>query len=465
MVDIDDIINRLLEHPAKELFYSISKGKFLDVTASQVDYESDMDLCSFSGAKKCWETARKTFMGKRPGTFPELPSTCPAKKWNSLVKENGLEKEWFTEFRLALAENVTKFSEFFGVSEVEAEPELYLEIKKELLAFEAKHYEKKYCDMVLFCLSADYEGVPMTILGNAGTVFGVSFYPSDIHGDNFLLIQNQESLGIDSGTANAISTMVSFYFEKEPLPYSFIKDPYESNDHLSSAYLCSGTLMRSYLPKSIALRALNYLKCANEEMAKFASSRKGKLRDNCFYNVFLEEGKARVCESDPYEMFDGHLPYNFESIHFLDVPLRFKKGGSFDATIKYLPGYITKPDEDERILSFTFIAILCDHESGYIHIHSLGQATTGHPFDSLVESLSKDLQGIVLPKTIYVNNYLDFAFFRAFFAPYISKGKVKVEIAKEELTTDLAYDSLVSFLGEQVEEEGEGINQKPLGEA
>jgi hypothetical protein len=465
MIDIDEVINRLLEHPAKDLYYSFKEDKFIDGQRKDIEskYKPE-EACVFTGAKKNWEIARKTFMSKHPSVFPELPSRCPAKQWNELVRQNGLEKEWFSEFRLAMAESVTGFAEYFNLKEIEAESSLYLDIKKELLAFEKKHYEKKYCDMVLFFANADYEGFPMTILGNAGSVFGVSFYPDDRYYDNFLLIQNQESLRIDNGTCNAISKMLSFYFEHEPLPYSFCKDPYECDEHITSSYLCYGTLMRSYLPKSLAIRALSYLKAVNREMAKFASSKEGKLKKNCFYNVYLNDGESKAFESDPHTAFDGCLPYSMDDIKYVDSPLHFKKSGAYDATVRYLPGF-TGDDEDDRIFSFTFVAIMCDHKSGYIHIHSMGEATMGHPFDNLVVALSKDLEGITLPKTIYVNTFLDYLFFCAFFKPYADKGQIKVELGPDELQTDFAFDELESFLEKRMEEEEEKYNSKKPAQA
>ena len=465
MVDIDDIINRLIEHPSKEVLYSISESRLLESRKEIKESDAKEDTCVFDDGKRSWEIARKTFMEKHPGVFPELPAHCSAKVWAPLVKESGLEKEWFEEFRLALAEDVTKFVQYFALKEVEAEPELYRAIKKELVVFEAKHYEKRYCDMVLFRLRTDYESLPMTILGNAGQTFGVSFYPSDPFGKNFNLIQNQDYLNIDSPTANAVSTMLSFYFEKDPSLYAFLKDPYVSHHRFTSAYMHLGTLMRSYLPKSIAIRALSYLKVANKKMASFARSKEGKLQDNTFYEVFLDREKADVFKTDPHEDFTGRLPYDLNDVAYIDPPLQFKKNGSFDAAIRCLPSYATgKEGDDERIMHFTLVGILCDHSSGYIHINSLGPADNYRPFDNLVKVLSKDLQKIVLPKTIYVNTYLDLLFFSAFFSPYIEKGKTKVELADGELKTDVAFDELINFLDQQVEEE-EGFPEKEVAQA
>ncbi len=468
MLDIDDIIRELLAHPARELYYSISENKFLDRRVSDEEYESNPDLCLFYGAKKCWESARKGFMARYPGVFPELPTPCPAKRWNALVEENGLEQEWFAEFRLALAENVTRFVQVFCLEEVEAPSELYRKIKEEMRAFEAKHYERKYSDMVLFTLGADYEYVPMTVLGNAGNVYGVSFYPSDERADNYLLVQNQERMGMDCPTANAISTMVSFYFEKETLLGMPFKDPYKSGFHFTSAYLTLGTVMHSCLPKSIAIRALNYLEVANREMANFVSLPQSKIKDNQFYSIGLNAGKISVNETDPHDQFVGDFPFDFRTIRFLDPALKFKKGGAMDFAVKCLSNYRVNPKKDDRrIENFAFIAVLCDHDSGDILIHSLGVAKNYRPFDHLVESLSKDLEKITLPKTFYVNNYFDYCFFGEFFAPYIKKNKLKVEICRGELASDEAVNALDNYLLDEMEGEDEEdlFPQKKIAEA
>ena len=453
MLNIDDVINRLIEHPAKELYYSISEGKFLDRKVSGDEYEENDDLCCFCGAKKCWDTARKTFAGKHPEVFKEALPTCKVATWNSLVKEANLEKEWFLELRLALSENVTRFAGLFGIIEIEAEPELYREIKKELLLFEVKHYEKKYSDMVYFQLGADYEAVPMTILGNAGNVFGISFYPSDRYGDNFLLVQNQDRLRIDPGTANSISYMLSFYFEKDPSEFDYLKDVFESHNHITSAYMCYGTLMRSYLPKSLAIRALNYLQSVNREMPRFVKTKQSKIKDDCFYSIILDDGKFLVHEMDPYKSFNGCLPYDFDNMSFCEAPLKFKNRNAWDATVRYLPGIASPAEGEERIINLTFVAILCDHDSGYVHIHKLGQAKNFNPFDNLADGLSEELQKTTLPKTIYVNNYFDVLFFNSYFEFLIEKGKIKIELVPQELKSDIAFDSLTDYVQNGMDED------------
>ncbi len=458
MYDIDDITSRLIEHPAKMLYYSISEDKFLDRKVTFAEYESNGDLCGLFRAKVCWDAARRNFMAKHHAIFPDLPANCPVKRWNALIEENHLEKEWFAEFRLAIAENVTRFGQVFGLHEVEAEPELYLQIKKQLKILEAKHYERKYSDMVLFHIGCDYEWATMTILGNAGKVLGVAFYPSDKTAANYLLVQNQERLRIDPETANSIATMVSFYFEKEPLYGMTFPDPYESNFHFTSVFLCQGIFMQCRLPKSLAIRAINYLETVNREMANFAS-KKNKLRSDTFYDVILDAGQITVEKTDPYEFYCGQLPFDLTSIDFLDPSLKFKKGGSWDATIRYLPGCNEEAIEgDERTTNFTYVAMMCDHDTGEVLIHSLGSSKDYRPFDDLVKNLSKDLQKTTVPKTIYVNNYFDLEFFTEFFDPYIFKGKVKLEIAKGELFTDRSFDVLRNFLLDKIEnqdEEGE----------
>lgn len=215
----------------------------------------------------------------------------------------------------------------------------------------------------------------MSVLGKAGEVFGVCFYPSDEAAINYLLIQNQSRLGIDGVMANAISTMVGFYFEKQTrlgVPY---KDPYKSDFHFTSAYLAMGTIMHSFLPKSIALRALNYLECANRLMAGFASSPKSKLEGDRFYEVILDEGLISVEESDPNALFSGRLPINFRDVSFPDPALKFKKSGSADITVKCLPNYRVNPkDGERRIENFVFVALLCDHANGLALSHAVGIA-------------------------------------------------------------------------------------------
>lgn len=465
MLDIDEFIIRLIEHPAKELFYSISESKILDRKVSDKEYDENDDLCSFCGAKKCWDTARKTFARKHPDAFAEVLKTCSVAKWNFLVKEAHLEKEWFLELRLALAENITQFTELFGLIEVEPDPEIYREIKKELLIFESKHYEKKYSDTVFFRLGADYEVVPMTILGKSAGIHGVSFYPSDNYGDNFLLEQNQDRLRIDPAMTNSIIKVLTFYFEKGTYDFDDLKDTYESHNHFTSTYLSYGTLMRSYLPKSIALRALNYLRCANRELASFTKTKQSKIKDNQFYDIVLDDGKYNVYECDVYKAFDGNLPYDFDNVCFGDTILKTKKSGAFDATVRCIPSLSAAAEEDERIINLGFVALLCDHETGYVHISRLGQAKNFHPFDNLSDLLTEDLQKITVPKTIYVNNYFDSAFFSSFFEFFIDRREIRIAPTSEKLQSDFAFESLEKFVNDEMEDNDGVFSGKTVGEA
>ena len=133
MVDIDEMVRILLERPSKELYYSISEGKFLPKIMREM--EDDEDICFFMGAGVCFTAAKRVFKEKYPNLFSKAPSSYSAKKWNEILKENHLEEEWFYEFRLALAEDVTHFTKFYGIHEVEADPSLSQDIPEEPDAF------------------------------------------------------------------------------------------------------------------------------------------------------------------------------------------------------------------------------------------------------------------------------------------------------------------------------------------
>lgn len=453
MVDIDEIVRMLLERPNSELHYSRSQGKFIGKITPEM--EDDEDICFFLGGGCCFYDAKRTFRKKYPALFPKAPSSYSKKKWDEILKANNLEEEWFEEFRLSLAEDVKDFCCHYGVHEVEAEPPLYEGIKKELLTFEAKHYEKRYSDQVLFHILTDFEDVPMTILGNAGTIFGVSFYPGDPQGYNYALIESQERLGIDQETSNAISHLMSFYFEKSNrVVYGIADNPYGRDNHFTSCLLMNGSLMNSYLPKSTAILALHFLKRANELMEAFDGSAEAKkIKEDHFYDVcFAEGGIPSVFEADPDFGFDGHLPYDFRDVNFIESPLSFSKNGAWDATVRLLPGFYTESFGEERCAHFGFTALFCDHKTGYIYAHAVGEAKDLRPFDELCSALMDALQDIRLPKTIYVNNYLDAVFFDHFFAPYVDDKKVKIAVKTGDLQSDRVFESLSYFLQQKMEQ-------------
>ena len=451
MVDIDEMVRILLERPSKELYYSISEGKFLPKIMREM--EDDEDICFFMGAGVCFTAAKRVFKEKYPNLFSKVPSSYSAKKWNEILKENHLEEEWFYEFRLALAEDVTHFTKFYGIHEVEADPSLYQDIKKELLKFEAKHYEKKYSDMVLFHIPTHYEVVSMTVLGNAGTVFGVSFYPADSLEKSYSLIQNRERLGMDAETSNTIMNMVSFYFEDaKSRDYQILNNPFGRDNRFTSCYLTNGSLMNSYLPKSMAILSLHFLREANACMELLTKKDEKKIHHDKFYDVLFFDGPA-VFEKDPHSDFTGDLPFDFREISFTEAPLRFAKIPAWDATIRVLPGSVVDSFGEDRCMHFSYTAFFCDHETGYIHINASGEGGDFHPFDEVCQNLMDALRGVDIPKTIYVNNYLDLLFFDNLFASYVDSKKVKIIVKHEQLKTDTAFEALSYFLEQQMEKE------------
>ncbi len=99
-----------------------------------------------------------------------------------------------------------------------------------------------------FHLRTPYDIAPFTILGNAGNVFGISFYPCDDDGTCFLRIQLDEALHMDQHTLSALSNMLSFYFEKEgENDMEIVGNPLDKKNHYTSLYMANGSFMKVYL--------------------------------------------------------------------------------------------------------------------------------------------------------------------------------------------------------------------------
>lgn len=142
-----------------------------------------------------------------------------------------------------------------------------------------------------FHLRTPYDIAPFTILGNAGNVFGISFYPCDDDGTCFLRIQLDEALALhmDQHTLSALSNMLSFYFEKEgENDMEIVGNPLDKKNHYTSLYMANGSFMKVYLPKSIAIHALDYLKKANLLMPDFDKTKGKLIEDNQFYDAYLD---------------------------------------------------------------------------------------------------------------------------------------------------------------------------------
>ncbi len=390
MIDIDDAIRTLLEYPSEDyLIYSKSSNKFITIESEATRSLKKNDIYIICDVQKCYKEAKSVFRAKHKDIFPKSPSSYSFKKWDEIIEKESLKAEWFHELRSSLSEPFTWFSKHYGIQEVEADDDLYQQIRDELVVFENNHYEERYSDQVFFHLKTDYEAVPMTILGNAKSVFGVSFYPSEPLGDTYLLIQNKEDFNIDPETANSLSNMVSFYFENdESLPYEFDHNPYGDDNHFTSCYLTSGSLMNSYLPKSIAIRSLSYLKEANRTMAIFDKDKHDEIKDNRFYDAYLTSNKFVVMKKDIREL-PCELIQTIEDTVFKDTDLKFSPTGALDASIRLLPGYFYTPGLSDRCVHFAFTALLCDHKSGGIYIVPFSER---HSISALLMSFARIYQ-------------------------------------------------------------------------
>ncbi len=454
MIDIDEITRILEKKPLDEIIYSREKGRFLtlkEMNDIDPDEEND-DFCYFTNSSVVYRNARSGFKAKHQSLFPKAPSSYSPKKWFETIEEASLEEEWFLEFRQALAENVTTFSKYYGIQEVEAPSSLYKEIKKELVIFKKKHYEKRYPDCVLFKMMTSYEIVPFEVLGNAGDVFGVSFHPSDEEAAAYYRIQLQEDLDIDLGTLYPLSNMLSFYFEeKDKLEHIFTDNPYGKDNLYTSCYMTNGSSMNCYLPKSIAIRALDYLKTANRKMPIFDETKGDEIIDDGNYEVLLYDHgpvvfPVRLCG----DMCTNFFP-EFEDVCYPDPILKITRDGAFDATVRVLPNYFNDEKNPERCIHMGLVVLMADHDTHYLHVNEIGEAANFRLFDDIYHRLAEKLEKTKLPKTIYVNNYLDLFFFRLFFAKYIKSKKIEVIPVIKRLSTDEAYEELIKFLDENEE--------------
>ncbi len=97
------------------------------------------------------------------------------------------------------------------------------------------------------------------------------------------------------------------------------------------------------------------------------------------------------------------------------------------------------------------VVLMADHDTHYLHVNEIGEAANFRLFDDIYHRLAEKIEKTKLPKTIYVNNYLDLFFFRLFFAKYIKSKKIEVIPVIKRLSTDETYEELVKFLDENEE--------------
>lgn len=454
MIDIDEITRLLERRPLDTLVYSLDDERFLTTEETiGMDLSKNEDgFCYFCGAGTCYKRARSVFRDKHRDLFPKAPSSYSYKKWFEMIEKENLEGEWFHELRQALAENVTEFVKLCGLREIEAPHHFYEDIRKELVILEKAHYEKRYCDMVLFHLRTHYEIVPFTILGNAGDTFGISFYPSDDDATSFLRVQTNDILHIDQHTLSSLSNMLSFYFEKENA-YGITNNPYGKDNRYTSLYMTNGSFMKMYLPKSVAIRALDFLKTVNVMMSFFDKERGKEIIPDRFYDVYLDiEGKkCMIFDKDIDEDAGGNLFPEIDPDCFPDVRYAYSSKGEWDITIRALPNYFYEKNAPKNCGHFGYVCLICDHKSGRILMNEIGEAANFRLFDDIAMRMAMKLKGILIPKKLYVDTYFDYVFFQTFFGEDFFDKKVNIIPSATYLTTDDAYNEMTNFFSNMEE--------------
>ncbi len=459
MIDIDEMTRLLEKRPLDLLVYSLKDERFLrEDEMKKMDLSKDQEgFCYLCGPETCYKAARGVFRNKHRDFFPKAPSSYSYKKWFETIEEKNLENEWFLELRQALAENFTQFTKHYGLQETEAPVSFYEEIRKELVTLEQAHYEKRYSDMVLFHLRTPYDVVPFTILGNAGDVFGISFYPCDDDATCFLRAQLGEALHMDQHTLSTLSDMLSFYFEKEGENDMEVTDnPLGNDNRYTSLYVASGSFMKVYLPKSIAIRALDYLKKANLMMSIFDKTKSKTIEDHQFYDVYLdiERPIPMVFEKDIDEDADAaNLFPMIDPEVFSETRYRYATSKEWEMTIRALPNYFFDSEDSVKRGHSGLICLACDRKTGRIEMYEIGECANFHLFDDLVQRLEKKFKDIRIPKKIYVNTYLDFVFFPLFFEKDFLDKKVEIIPTTSDLVTDEAFEKMLEYFSMAAEED------------
>ena len=447
MIDIDEAVKLIEKLPYDSLRYSFKEGHFYaeNIRTSKTKIG---ETAAIECVRTVWKDAKSVFRTKHQDLFPSAPSSYSTKKWNEIVEKNHLEEEWRLELRESLLPEITNLSTDYGLREVEAEPELYEKIREELIYFESKKYEERYYDGILFHFLTSYERSSLTILGNAGMVKGISFYPQDFKGKPMVATMSEESLGLDKTTEQSLANMLSFYYEDEEDEDSFIpkNNPYGKDNHFTSIYMKGGTMMRCYLPKSVALRALLYFETAKERLEMFDKKYKDYHFDGGTYDVFLTTKIPFLAEKKlEDDILDPLFPEVFEAQFTRPI---YQTGGadSWDIALRVVPTPFEDEENPEKIVHWAYIAIIADHKSGFIYTGQLGKAANCRPFDELNARLEGELKEHELPKKIYVGNYLDHLYAITLFLPYIKSKKLKIINSKKRLLINEAADALIGSL-------------------
>ncbi len=447
MIDIDEAVKLIEKLPYDSLQYSLKEGHFY-AENFKTSKTKVGETASIECVRTVWKDAKRVFRTKHENLFPNSPSSYSTKKWNEIIAENHLEKEWFLELRESLLPEITSLSAEFGLREVEAEPELYKKIREELVYFESKKYEERYYDGILFHFSTSYESASLTILGNAGMVKGISFYPQDFEGNAMVATINERALGLDKNTSNSLANMLSFYYEddEEDVGFESGHNPYGDDNHFTSIYMRGGTMMSCYLPKSLALRAILYFDTVKTRLETFDKEYKNHPFDGGTYDAYLNSKIPLLLEkTGENDGLEPLFPDTFHA-HFSHPIYETGAPDSWDLALRAIPAPFDDEENPEKIAHWAYVAIIADHKTGYVYTGQLGKAKNGRPFDDLNIHLEEKLREYQLPKKIYVDNYLDHLYAIALFIPYIESKKVKIIISKKSLLVDEAANALMDSL-------------------
>ncbi len=454
MFDIDILAKAIDEKADRFVAFDKKKGEFVFDKSKFNGDSKAMPL--YEEGKDAYIYAKRFFREDHIDLFPDPVSKYSRKRWKEVIDSNHLEEEWFKELRLSLARSVTDFCIYNSIHEKEADSETYRKIREMLERFEARKFEERYTNKVLFKLWTKYDGINMNLNDTEEEPHGLTFFPDDLDGESFYLLSNLDDLNVDSLAADISIHAITFDYEKGDPVYSLLDNPYGKDNRFSSTYLCKGTLMHSLLPSSIGIRALSYLEAAYRSLTAFDKTEESaKVREAKGYHEVtllnesnlvepVEDAFSRVSEDCLYSMFDTH---------FAKANYKITEKGAFDATIRVLKdAYIADFDPDRAVI-FTLIAVICDHSTGKIVAIERGTTGSFYPFDEVASRLSAALNKLpAVPKTIYVNGFFDEIFYDCLFTyPYL-KSRFKVKAIDAPLATDPAYEGLLLFLKEMDEE-------------
>jgi len=457
MIDIHEIAELLTLNHGKNILLNAITNEWLvysNIQLLRAEYNNDKKLLDyisnsdnyvplFEYEDKIMLEDIKMFLNENEDIKNLITENLTITRFVNLIKKNeSMFNKWIEYFKTSISFEVYHWVDDYLLDEKEAPQEYYKIIKELFLEFMAHEYYKQIPDNQLITLSFHDEG-HVVIMGNANITYGISFYLSEEALDYFKLehLNNASSI-TDFSLNKAFNIYLEINKEENPFVQKKIYNPYGEDNNVTSIYCNVGTQYNCYIPYSLALKIIRYLKMLNDKLPKLLKSEEFKELDIderheidlCDDYIFVHslEGNFSLPEYYFYN-FEEHMPYPIKKAKYIDSSL------NYEISLRRATSFV-ESDTDPRIINIVYILLIVNRDTGEIVYPLMSNENVDDPMLTIYYELEDYMKKNPMAKTIYANSLCDLTLLECFLNKFIKSGEIKLEIDDNKMLLDDVWE-------------------------